>query len=305
MMTQKSTENSPIVPLFSFRRFLDACSGIGNKERSDLVLKSALILHDKITTFGPPNYNRMLIDGICLNSSVRRKVAEKAILELGDHNLDIVEDVEPRWVIACLESWSNHPELGFRHDRLQKKISELREGQPMEVYDTPLLGLFMSTKFGFSYHTDSEEFLEMTEYWRDINTSSLTATKEMEITLPPISELTLDAIFELRLSPYINNYREFVYRAKKSDTGSQELREKIEDAIWSIIGSNKPRASGSVLSRTLAAAPVPVPIPLPNPFGVYKEIKEGKKERKLFNDYGWIWFINEVREHGAKSREAK
>jgi hypothetical protein len=46
----------------------------------------------------------------------------------------------------------------------------------------------------------------------------------------------------------------------------------------------------------VAAAPVPVPVPLPNPFGVYREWVGAKSEKELFKTFGWLWFIQEVRQ---------
>lgn len=292
-----------INPLYSFRRFISTYAPDAADAASDKLLKSALILHSRITTFGPSEWNQRIIDGICSASSVKRDTVENVILDLKDHNLDPIEDVGPNWVIGCLESWASRPELGFKRDELMRKLSELSGHHPIEVYNTPLLGLFMSTMFGFAYHTDSDELSEMINYWGEINANNTTATNELEISLPPISDLDFDAIFELRRSPYINGFREFVYSAKKSDAGSEGLRRKIEDGLWNVVGSNKPRSNGSVWSRTLAAAPLPVPLPLPNPYGVYREIKEGKKERSMFKDLGWVWFIHEVREREKKTHE--
>jgi hypothetical protein len=300
-MTRTGSIHRNVMPLFSFKRFIDACSGAGDDARSDILIKSALILHDRITTFGPAEWNEQVIDRISSRSSVKRTLVEKSILDLEDHDIHVIEDVAPDWIVACLESWAARGDLGFRQDSLLEKIAELRAGQPMEIYNTPLLGLFMSTKFGFSYHTDRDELEQLCNYWGEVNATPLTATREMEISLPLIDDLDYDAIFELRRSSYIGSFREFVYQARTSGTAGAQLRDEIEDGIWNVVGSRKPRANGSVWSRTLAAAPVPLPIPLPNPYGVFKEVKEGREERKLFNDLGWVWFIHEVREQGGKS----
>lgn len=119
----------------------------------------------------------------------------------------------------------------------------------------------------------------------------------MAVTLPQLSELSWDEVWELRGSKYIDKFRVFFRSNVPPGTPEHEIMAKINEALWEVIGKAPPSPSGSVISR--AVGTIPLPFGIPNPLALYRDIRDGVEERQLYVNYGWLFFMQEVRSKAA------
>jgi len=268
------------------------------------LLKTAIIFYDTIVIVGPNHWADSIAEEVRAGTSLKQNTIRERIRGLEELGHDLEDIIYPDEVLSFLELYLSKDEIGIDHNMLKESIEAVRrdrENWSQELIHHPLFKLFAATKFGYPYHGSSDELEKISKYFTDRNGhTNVSVSWELEVTLPPMENASYESVIEFSNSAFLERFREFIHRHHSGTSEEKEIREEIESSLWQVIGFQKPSKNGSLWSRVAAAAPVPVPVPLPNPYGVYKEWKDGKKENKLFKEFGWLWFIQEARE-GTKS----
>ena len=265
------------------------------------LFKAALIFYDKTVIFSGKKYLDAICENICRVSSVKHETANKCLKSINESDNDNSTLFYLHDVIKFMSGYIVDEGKGLLSENISDAILKLLrpvryEWGEYELISHPLIKLFVSLRFDLPYHGTREEIEGITEFYDHENTlPNVSVAREIEISLPPLEDLSYDDIFEFRCSPYIGVFRAFLTHHQVSYSPEEQIREEIENAVWKALGFNKPSRNGSIWSRATATAPIPG-LPIPNPYGVYKEWKDGKKEKLLFQKYGWVWFIQEVRE---------
>ena len=125
--------------------------------------------------------------------------------------------------------------------------------------------------------------------------------KEVEkINLIDFAQFTWDEILELRSSEFAKDFRikfsELVSRFGRNidtKTLNYELNKFIIDSKFRFISDNKPDLKRTVFRTLLGKVPIPKFL---NPIAVYDSVDRIDKERYLGEEYGWIYFIEDVYE---------
>jgi hypothetical protein len=120
----------------------------------------------------------------------------------------------------------------------------------------------------------------------------------MTLVLPRLSDLAWDEVWELRDSPYLERFRAFAQGNLPVGVSDTEVSELISDALWKVVGRARPSGNGSVVARV--AGTIPVPLGIPNPLALFRDVRDGKAERALYVDLGWLFFLQEVKERTAE-----
>lgn len=118
----------------------------------------------------------------------------------------------------------------------------------------------------------------------------------VELALPDIQSMSWEDILELRENPYIDQYRKFIYGRENDYVTREELMTEVNEELWELMAQIRPSMGGSTLSRVIANLPIPAPVPLPNPYAIWKDYKEGSKEKEMAKKFGHLFFFAEVRE---------
>jgi hypothetical protein len=178
---------------------------------------------------------------------------------------------------------------------IEGKISEeelaARESQRLKLLD-PMLAFYTSVLFGAPYHDETEQANKMVEVFNKPE-SEVTSNRELTVTLPNLDDLPLERILELRENPYISKYRGFITNHIVAGTDALQIKDEINEALWDVLAKTKPSPTGSVISR--AVAQIPLPLGIPNPLSVARDIKDGLNERRLYTNYGWLYFMQEAK----------
>ena len=168
--------------------------------------------------------------------------------------------------------------------------------------DTGLYSFHASLRLRIPFHADHEEAAFLRLLFDTPETQAISEHSPLLVSLPAINELSWQDIFELRTSPYLDRYRLFLSSYHLHEDVNEAIAREINEALWDVIGSLKPAPDGSVVKRVVANIPIPL-VPLPNPYAVWRDAKEGSKEKKLFTKYGWLWFIQEARQPADTKNE--
>jgi hypothetical protein len=159
------------------------------------------------------------------------------------------------------------------------------------------LALALSVSLGIPYHDEAKRMGQLIRILKGIN-PGVSTNVELAITLPQLSKISWDEVWELRSSKYIDKFRVFLQSSIPTGTPEQEIMAKINEALWHVIGKSTPSPSGSIVSRAIGT--IPLPLGLPNPLALYRDIRDGAQERSLYMNYGWLFFMQEVRTRAAK-----
>jgi hypothetical protein len=157
-----------------------------------------------------------------------------------------------------------------------------------------VMSIFLSLRTGAHFHAHPDELRSMQALFQKEDKSFVSEHRPIAVSIPDLSLLTWRDVFELRDSPYIEKYRNFLSTFHLSDGIDQSLVNDINQSLWTALGYSKPTAGGSSVKRILSNIPIPIPL-APNPYAVYRDITEASKERESFLKYGWLWFIQEAR----------
>lgn len=155
----------------------------------------------------------------------------------------------------------------------------------------PLISLYLTKCLKLPYFESMEKWKELSSFFQKFE-FKVNSVDSIVAGIPNLAELSWDSILELRKSPFIEPFRAYMFTVSPEPT---ELLENIEKELWNVLGQVTPSKKGSAFQRIIASMPVPVPVPLPNPYGVYREAKEAKKEKDMFNKYGWLFFLQQAR----------
>ena len=285
------------IPIFSTDHTLDLLNG---GQRAGGLLKAALIFYDKVAILFPNELPDSVVDIVCAGSSLKPETVKNSVQTIEELGFDFEDFLWPDIFFDFMSKYMTKDNSSLQIKRLKEEIDNIKSNLGKETEDLifhPVLKLYASLKLDMPYHGTYEEIESISRFFdQDESASRFTVNRELEVTLPPLEDVPFESVFEFRSSPYRDEFRNFLYHHQMRQSPADEIREKIEAGLWAAIGKYKPSSNGSLWSRSIAAAPVPSGIPFPNPYGVYKEWQEGKKEKKLFRNYGWLWFIQEVRE---------
>ncbi len=272
---------------------LSAVHGIkqGDINAYSHLIKGAALLYPNIVWFA----NYKLIDNIAdqlsegLNAK-RRKSTRKMFRS--------IEDVDSRWaegrdtvdLLDDLKSW-------LTDDANSGNIIEAGELIGNWIFEDkqsvthPALALCICTQLDLPYYESRELAAPLLRLLQD-NASSVSTDQQLTVLLPNLEEMSWDEVLELRGSPYIQAFRSFVHHHVPPAPSAIDVQKQVSDALWAVVGLDKPTASGSAVTRGCSI--IPLPFWIPNPIGVAREIKDGLKERKLFVNYGWLYFLQEA-----------
>jgi hypothetical protein len=262
------------------------------------LLKGALILYPNVVlgTFGGPYDSIVEFVTKGLNRS-ERKHLNKCFQPVSE-----IEGYEPDVRTSrLLETLLDTP--GIAKEKLKHKFLEIETAWEKAVHGRPdggvfyqdpfgdfdpLVALFMLRQMQLPYHEHGEREQEIRGLFQKL-AFDVHSDEVVEAAVPAIEPLSWGQIVELRNSPYISKFREYIFRF---GGGLEQLEDEIIKGLWSIAGEVRPSKTGSAVKRLTALIPTGA---VPNPYAVFREGKGGEREWKLYHEYGWVFFIQEAR----------
>jgi hypothetical protein len=270
-------------------------------EPTERLLKGAALLYPHLVLFAKKqtcdNLTEQITEGILKR---HRKKARLFLLP--------ISEVDPRWsndqntgdIAEQFDKWAlsedNPLEVSFLSEVFREWLilNKLSRGDKHVILTHPLMVIHLSTANNLMYHEDAATSLDLLAELQRIK-SETSASTELEVAIPNIAELTWDEIWELRHSTYIAEFRKFMRHHVTREGDAEDIGRRIADGLWEVVGKTRPSRFGSVFSRIAGQIPLPIPLPIPNPLSIYRDVKDGYEERKRFQDYGWLYFIQEAR----------
>jgi hypothetical protein len=262
------------------------------------LLKGASILYPKVVlgTFGGPYDSIVEFVMKGLNRS-ERKHLKKCFQPVSK-----IDGYQPEVRTSrLLEILLNTP--GIDRQKLKRKFLEIEKAWGKAVHGrandgvfyqnpfgdfNPLVALFMLRQMQLPYHEQGKREQEIRGLFErlafDVYSDEVT-----EAAVPAFESLSWGQIAELRNSPYISKFREYIFRF---GGGLEKLEDEIIKGLWSIAGEVRPSKTGSAVKRVASLIPTGV---VPNPYAVLREGKGCEGEVKQYQKYGWIFFIQEAR----------
>lgn len=268
----------------------------------DSFLKGAALLYQEVLFWESPAITDAVTEEISSGMSIKqREQASKCFKSYRyvDESLSVLHGGD---LLETLEQWSLVDQNIDRRSFLQMKENFAKLNY-YGIYH-PFLSVAISLKLNCPCHVMGNEYVHLEPIFSQSATEQTSCPSPIEVSLPSLEELSWEQIFDLRASPFIDRYRLFMssYQNKGSDT--ENLTAQINEALWSMVGIYKPSPSGQTIKRIVANIPIPV-IPVPNPYAVYRDVKDGWRERQIFVQYGWLLFIHEAREKAHKYRKSR
>lgn len=105
-----------------------------------------------------------------------------------------------------------------------------------------------------------------------------------------------DVIFELRTDKHIKSFRKKMIELMKhigDGTSLSDIQRVLNDDVWSLIVEVEPKIHKTVVTGILGNVPLgPIPI---NPVSVGQTIADYRKQSKIRDNYGWLFFIQHAR----------
>jgi len=175
-------------------------------------------------------------------------------------------------------------------------LTSVPNGDPEAMVKHPFFALALSTQHDVPYHDDVSRLTELVKILK-VDSVQPNDQQSLKIALPEVGKLSWDEVWALRDSPYLERFRLFAQAKLQPNLDQAALMKEIEDALWSIVGLSQPSPNGSIITR--AAGTIPVPFGLPNPIAAAKDIRDGKAEKTLYANYGWVFFMQQVQAAAA------
>lgn len=261
------------------------------------ILKGATLLYSKVvlnTVAGP---FESIYEFVAKGLTHKQKQEVRDLLQPGSEYPSYIGAVKnSQFLKVVLETvGANRKEIIRRFLEREKRYQEkdpFFDEDPFTDPD-PLLVLYLTRCLELPYYDSLDSLSELQSLFAkfEIHVSS---NEPVMTGIPNLGGLDWESILELRKSPFIIPFREFVFTRSSANADKEELAEKIDKALWEVIGMTAPSPTGSILQRILANAPIPG-IPVPNPYAIYRDTKEGREERNLFKKYGWLFFFQQAR----------
>jgi hypothetical protein len=98
-------------------------------------------------------------------------------------------------------------------------------------------------------------------------------------------------VLDLRRSPYLSDFRNF-YRAASLSADHRRLEDLYVAALEQLAGDVRP----SVPEEAFVGVLSNIPFPSINPFGMAASTRAVRKARAIRKEYGWMFFLREVRQ---------
>jgi hypothetical protein len=252
------------------------------------ILKGAALLYERIVCFAHIGLVKSLVEEVSIGLTTKER---QAVRDCFVSTENIYKSLLPFHKSDVLKELDRLPDI-----RPGVNLASLK--QLMEWYNLTqsnlVVNLFLALKLRIPFHAVPQEAEIMASLFEYFNNGDVSEQRPINLSLPNIADLSWNDIFELRKSPYLPQYRDFLSGYNLHPEADIAIVEEINETLWDLIGQLKPSKSGSFIKRLVANIPIPV-IPIPNPYAGYKDYKEGSKERQMFMNYGWLWFIQEAR----------
>lgn len=256
-------------------------------------LKSAAVLHKKVII---PTYddkledflNEVIYEGLTPN---KQRIANETFTTIGKWD----STLQSFWMKDFLDTMDA---LGEKGDKINKNeltalTDEILSSVPkfsLNIHHE-MISLYYSLKLQSSLHAKNDELANLSRIF-ETSTSIGNSNELIELMIPELEDLEWKDIFELRQNPYLDRFRLFLTEMQNSSLNNQEILNHMSNEIWRAIGYSKPSKFGSMIKRIVANIPVSIPL---NPYSVIKDLGEAKKESDTFFEYGWVWFIQEIK----------
>lgn len=259
---------------------------------SDAVLKGAAILYPRVACWALSRTIKELTERIGAGLTSRQQRALRACF-VTTQQLDpqFTTFYESEAVIA-LDKWSENRST-IDTVTLDQLVQELLDAPHDRKRVHELISLYISVRLNCPYHAHP---VEASRFARLFGSTTPTPSDDRPLTfaLPDLDELSWADIVDLRRSPYVDQFRLFISTFYLKNSAEVEIKDAIVAALWEAAGFSKPSKSGSAIERVIGQVPIPLPF-VPNPYSVYRDLKDGIKEARLFKNYGWLWFIQEAK----------
>lgn len=157
-----------------------------------------------------------------------------------------------------------------------------------------VVSLYLSLHFACPFHAHPAEVARLQRIFASEAADKRPSEQTpLRVSLPDLDHLSWSDVLELRRSRYLDKFRVFVASFHLKSDADVRIASEINEALWEAVGSLKPAKSGSAVTRLVGQ--IPLPFSIPNPYSVYRDVKDGLAEAKLYREYGWLWFVQEAR----------
>ncbi|MEO9551918.1 MULTISPECIES: hypothetical protein [Flavobacteriaceae] len=205
--------------------------------------------------------------------------------------------------------------VNFIKDFLTKKfgfdahnIQNAKEYEMLDFYATAL-----SADFNYLFQI-SKKNEEVSALYTELHKDAYFTTYNQNAIIPErvlqkicslnyfdFAKLSWAEIIELKRSKFISDFRIKFSEWLNDYSTSQNIEEfekridrYIKESNFDFLSRNKPNVKSEVASGILGN--IPLPFSIPNPVAIYSSISQVKKEIKLKNEFGWLFFIQEAYE---------
>lgn len=269
-------------------------------DESDAILKGAALLYARVACWAQRQTLTDMVDRITAGLTTQQK---KALRSCFVSTLELDPSLKTFYssgVVHALDEWANSNEV-IEPDEFGPLIERFLEEKQKPTHE--LLSLYLSVRFACPFHAHPDEVPKLQKLFRVRDENNLSEHTPLRVSLPDLDKLSWSDILELRKSRYLDKYRLFVSTFHFQSDADVKIAAEINEALWTAIGSLQPTPSGSALKRLIGQ--VPMPFSIPNPYSVYRDVKDGVKEAKLYRNYGWLWFVQEAKTLAQDANHSK
>ncbi len=114
--------------------------------------------------------------------------------------------------------------------------------------------------------------------------------------LPNILEVPWEGVVELRRSSFLQNFRRKYSELTREDKIEQLFDEYLE-TLERLADAVRPNTAAEVTKAVLGNLPTPII----NPISIGSSVRDIWRSERLKREYGWVFFLRELRGHGEQS----